>query len=194
MNGYGQDQERYLCGVEVAGEFGEPQKDSQVACSQSYSLNSSFQHQDLSCPGAGENMEPQLTGYLAQTALLPTATAVIALENSHVTANGAVASPSCPSTSDPLSSEGVGGSPSLCTLHVEVCQRPDSTLRCTRLKELVLSMLRQRGTAFGELLLQDFEDPVVKEHVQSVAITDVPQELKVRARQPVDWWLSTVLF
>ena len=181
---YGQDQEHYLCGVEVAGE---PHKDSPASCSQPLSLNSSFQQQDLPHPGAQVDLEPaQFPGDLAQTALLPTA--MMVMENSHITSSDrAIAPPTCPSMSDTQSSEIIrvrGQSPGLCTLHVEVCQRPDSTLRCTRLKELVLSMLRQRGTAFGELLLQDFEDPVVNEHVQSVAITDVPQELKVR-----DWRL-----
>ena len=62
---------------------------------------------------------------------------------------------------------------------MEVCQLAESTVCCSMLKELVLSMLRQRGTAFGELFLQEFEDPVMKEHIQSVSISDVPCQLKV---------------
>lgn len=65
-------------------------------------------------------------------------------------------------------------------LHVEVCQRAHSSMGDTRLKELVLELLAEKGTAFSQLIMDEFEDPVLQEHVLSVSITDTPSELKVR--------------
>ncbi len=68
------------------------------------------------------------------------------------------------------------------TLHVEVCQATSSNMRSSRLKELVLAMLREKGTVFGELFIQEFDDPVLSEHIQSIAIADTPSQIKVRER------------
>ena len=65
-------------------------------------------------------------------------------------------------------------------LHVEVCQRAHSSMGDTKLKEMVLELLAEKGTAFSQLIMEEFEDPVLKEHVLSVSITDTPRELKVR--------------
>ena len=167
----------YLCGVELPLEsIGNNLyvHNNDVSC-----FNTSYQ--DLACPevqaGAGH-----LTECLPQSALLPTASATMSID-SILPSSSLHLSPHPPDIGTDV--YGGGGSPGQYrpTLHVEVCQRPDSTLRCTKLKELVLSMLRQRGTAFGELFLQEFEDPVMKEHVQSVSITDTPHELKVSLGQ-----------
>ncbi len=64
-------------------------------------------------------------------------------------------------------------------LHVEVCQRPHSAMAGTKLKELVVELLMERGTAFSELHIYEFENPILKEHVLSVSITDTPSHLKV---------------
>lgn len=144
-------------------------------------LNTSYQ--DLSCPEEVSISPGYLPSCLPQSAILPTVSATLAMESgltSHVTPCSSPSSNLSPQPPD-SDSYGRGGSPGHYrpTLHVEVCQKGDSTLRCTKLKELVLSMLRQRGTAFGELFLKDFEDPVMREHVHSVSITDVPHEVKV---------------
>ena len=65
------------------------------------------------------------------------------------------------------------------TLHVEVCQRPHSAMAGTKLKELVVELLLERGTVFSELLIVEFEHPILKEHLLSVSITDTPAHLKV---------------
>lgn len=66
------------------------------------------------------------------------------------------------------------------TLHVEVCQHAGSSMRMSKLKDLVMDMLLERGTAFSELVLLEFDDPALKEHIQSISITDTPSELKVK--------------
>ena len=66
------------------------------------------------------------------------------------------------------------------TLHVEVCQHGNSSMRQAKLKELVMDMLLERGTAFSELVLMEFDEPTLKDHVLSISITDTPSELKVR--------------
>lgn len=65
------------------------------------------------------------------------------------------------------------------TLHVEVCQHSSSSMRGAKLKELVRDKLLERGTAFSDLVLLEFDDPILKEHVLSISITDTPSELKV---------------
>lgn len=65
------------------------------------------------------------------------------------------------------------------TLHVEVCQHAHSSMRMSKLKCLVRDMLMERGTAFHELVMHEFDDPIFKEHLVSVSITDTPNELKV---------------
>ena len=86
-------------------------------------------------------------------------------------------------TSPNLPSSPVRGSPKTLpcqpTLHVEICQHSRSNMRSTRVKELVLAMLREKRTVFGELVMNEFDDPVLNDHVQSVALTDTPTQLKV---------------
>lgn len=80
----------------------------------------------------------------------------------------------------PMPSGGGPDAVSKPVLHVEVCQRAHSSMGDTRLKELVLELLAEKGTAFSQLIMEEFEDPVLQEHVLSVSITDTPSELKVR--------------
>lgn len=68
------------------------------------------------------------------------------------------------------------------TLHVEVCQHTHSSMCLSKLKGLVSELLMERGTAFSELYMQDFEDQILKEHVKSITITDTPNDLKVRGK------------
>ncbi len=143
-------------------------------------LQSGIHHVEFAASQLQSGIDPEeYTASQLQSAHMPTASACD-MDNSY--SFGCSVAP--PSDSSPSSShfpphERDSPGDIIYTLHVEVCQRPDSTLRGTRLKEMVLSMLRQRGTAFGEVLLLEFEDPVIKEHVHSVSITDIPQELKV---------------
>lgn len=65
-------------------------------------------------------------------------------------------------------------------LHVEVCQHAHSSMRGSKLKDMVLKLLAERGTAFSQLIIAEFDDPILKEHLVSVAITDTPAELTVR--------------
>lgn len=65
-------------------------------------------------------------------------------------------------------------------LHVEVCQRAHSSMGDSRIKELVLQLLAEKGTVFRQLMVEEFEEPTLKEHVLSVSITDTPGDVKVR--------------
>lgn len=80
------------------------------------------------------------------------------------------------------------------TLHVEVCQKQQSNMRASRLKEMVVELLREKRTTFGELVMTEFEDSVLKEHLQSVSITDTPNELKVRCDDTpmLDWYFTGI--
>ena len=87
--------------------------------------------------------------------------------------------PSLPCPPVPSVREGEHGNKPSPTLHVEVCQHSTSSMRGAKLKELVRDMLLERGTAFSDLILLEFDDPMLKEHVLSISITDTPSELKV---------------
>lgn len=65
-------------------------------------------------------------------------------------------------------------------LHVEVCQHAHSSMRGSKLRDMVLELLAEKGTAFSQLIITEFDDPILKEHLVSVAITDTPAELTVR--------------
>lgn len=187
FNPEGLDEVDYLCGMDLhPGQSSGTHYHHLANNSNSNGHNSSFQ--DLTCsevlPGPGE-----IVDLLPQSSLLPTNSATMTMD-SILTSMGPHLCPSSTPSLSPGPHDGTLARPGLCTaggmqgqfrptLHVEVCQRAESTLPCSRLKELVLSMLRQRGTAFGELFLLEFDDPVMKEHIQSVSISDIPYQLKV---------------
>ena len=47
-------------------------------------------------------------------------------------------------------------------------------------REYAVAQLKMQPTAFGEFTLSDFEDPVLKEHVVSIAVCDIPSSIQVR--------------
>ena len=55
-----------------------------------------------------------------------------------------------------------------------------STLRAKVLKEHAKALLKKKGTTFGDFILTEFEDPVLREHVISISVTDIPKEVQVR--------------
>ena len=130
---------------------------------------------ELSCPevvaGPGQllDMQSALPGMAGH--LLELGSALPALGSSMETAECGGTSPSLPTPS--------GGDHRRPVLHVEVCQRAHSSMGDTKLKDLVLELLAEKGTAFSQLIMEEFEDPVLKEHVLSVSITDTPSDLKV---------------
>ena len=48
------------------------------------------------------------------------------------------------------------------------------------LTERVKILLRKQGTTFGDFIITDFEDPILKEHTVSVSVSDIPNNLQVR--------------
>ena len=169
----------YLCGVELPpGLVPAPQQHLGSKEDQDR------RYRDLTCSEVLPSPEEMLDLH-PQSSFMPTSSATMALDPfmaSMPLSMGALhSSPTAASYGGDFARCGSNTEQCKFTLHVEVCQRADSTLRCSKLKELVLSMLRQKGTAFGELFLQEFEDPLMKEHVRSVSVTDVPYQLKVLA-------------
>uniref|UniRef100_A0A2C9JZN1 Pachytene checkpoint protein 2 homolog n=1 Tax=Biomphalaria glabrata TaxID=6526 RepID=A0A2C9JZN1_BIOGL len=57
--------------------------------------------------------------------------------------------------------------------HVEVLQSPCSTVRRIQIKEKVLDLLHAKKSAFGDLMIQEFEDPFLAQNVQYVALYDI---------------------
>lgn len=55
-----------------------------------------------------------------------------------------------------------------------------STLRAVVLTEHVKALLRKQGTVFGDFIVTEFEDPILKEHAVSVSVSDIPKNLQVR--------------
>lgn len=47
------------------------------------------------------------------------------------------------------------------------------------LREQAKALLCKKGTAFGDFILTEFEDPVLREHVVSLSVSDVPIEVQV---------------
>jgi hypothetical protein len=69
------------------------------------------------------------------------------------------------------------GAPSL---HVEVLQHSCSSLSASVVREYAVAQLKMQPTAFGEFTLSEFDDPVLKEHVVSIAVCDIPTSIQVR--------------
>ena len=69
-------------------------------------------------------------------------------------------------------------------LHVEVCQHAQSSMGDSRVRELVVELLARKGTAFGQLIMDEFEDSVLQQHIVSISITDAPTQLKVWTLPP----------
>lgn len=53
-------------------------------------------------------------------------------------------------------------------------------MRAAMLTERVKILLRKQGTTFGDFIITDFEDPILKEHTVSVSVSDIPNNLQVR--------------
>ena len=66
------------------------------------------------------------------------------------------------------------------SLHVEVLQHSCSSLSASVVREYALTQLKMQPTTFGEFTLSDFDDPVLKEHVVSIAVCDIPSSIQVR--------------
>ncbi|GFO34031.1 pachytene checkpoint 2-like protein [Plakobranchus ocellatus] len=63
----------------------------------------------------------------------------------------------------------------LVVYHVEVLQKPCSTLRASHIKEKVLEFLRAKKTAFGDFIVRDFQDQLLSQNVEYIALCDVDQ-------------------
>ena len=46
-------------------------------------------------------------------------------------------------------------------------------------REYAVAQLKYHPTAFGEFTLTEFDDPVLKEHVVSISVCDVPTAIQV---------------
>ena len=66
------------------------------------------------------------------------------------------------------------------SLHVEVLQHSCSSLSASVVREYAVAQLKMQPTAFGEFTLSEFDDPVLKEHVVSIAVCDIPSSIQVR--------------
>lgn len=60
-----------------------------------------------------------------------------------------------------------------------VCVCVCSTLRASVVREHTKSVLRKQGTASGDFIITEFEDPILKEHVISISVSDIPRDLQV---------------
>uniref|UniRef100_A0A674GDF4 Pachytene checkpoint protein 2 homolog n=1 Tax=Taeniopygia guttata TaxID=59729 RepID=A0A674GDF4_TAEGU len=72
-------------------------------------------------------------------------------------------------------------------IHVEVHQKSSSVAKKEDIRMSVLKLLNRHNIVFGDYKWTEFDDPFLKNNVQSVAIVDT--ELKLEDRQPID--LST---
>ena len=59
-----------------------------------------------------------------------------------------------------------------------------STIRASVLREHAKALLRKKGTAFGDFILTEFKDPILREHVVSLSVSDVPMDLQVWSPLP----------
>ena len=64
-------------------------------------------------------------------------------------------------------------------LHVEVLQHSCSSLSASVVREYAVAQLKMQPTAFGEFTLTEFDDPVLKEHVVSISVCDIPSSIQV---------------
>ena len=69
--------------------------------------------------------------------------------------------------------------PQAVTLHVEVLQQSCSSLSASVVRDYAVAELKRHPTAFGEFTLTEFDDPVLKEHVVSISVCDVPSSIQV---------------
>lgn len=65
-------------------------------------------------------------------------------------------------------------------------------MRAAMLTERVKILLRKQGTTFGDFIITEFEDPILKEHAVSVSVSDIPNNLQVR--QPLLRCLCSKLY
>ena len=71
--------------------------------------------------------------------------------------------------------------PAASPLHVEVLQHSCSSLSAAVVREYVVAQLKRQPTAFGGFTMTEFEDPVLKEHVVSISVCDIPDSVQVVA-------------
>lgn len=71
------------------------------------------------------------------------------------------------------------------SLHVEVLQHSCSSLSASVVREYAVAQLKMQPTAFGEFTLSEFDDPVLKEHVVSIAVCDVPSSIQVNLSRQI---------
>ncbi len=84
-------------------------------------------------------------------------------------------------------------------IHVEVCQNPcrsaivagnhdsvseSSLLPCSTLAPSVVrdhtkALLKKQGAVFGDFIVTDFDNLLLREHVISISVSDIPKELRV---------------
>lgn len=67
-------------------------------------------------------------------------------------------------------------------LHVEVLQHSCSSLSAAVVREYTVAQLKRQPTAFGGFTMTEFEDPVLKEHVVSISVCDIPESVQVRVQ------------
>ncbi|KAK3750322.1 hypothetical protein RRG08_010426 [Elysia crispata] len=63
----------------------------------------------------------------------------------------------------------------LTAYHIEVLQSPCSTMRRTLIIEKVLEFLKAKRTAFGDFIVQEFQDELLSQNVLHIALCDVDQ-------------------
>ena len=81
----------------------------------------------------------------------------------------------------PLSAPASAAASRPATLHIEVLQHSFSSLSESVVREYAVAQLRHHPTAFGEFVLTEFDDPVLKEHVVSISVRDIPTSVRVRS-------------
>ena len=77
-------------------------------------------------------------------------------------------------------SPSTGGCQSVINVLILRCSTLFSTLRAVVLTEHVKALLRKQGTVFGDFIVTEFEDPILKDHAVSVSVSDIPKNLPVR--------------
>ena len=80
------------------------------------------------------------------------------------------------------------------SLHIEVCQAPCSTLRMSQIRDIVRDYLKELGSVIGELEETEFDDPVLKEHVLSILMTDVPNDQVKLIAGNCDLWQEASMY
>ncbi|XP_015273207.1 PREDICTED: pachytene checkpoint protein 2 homolog [Gekko japonicus] len=68
-------------------------------------------------------------------------------------------------------------------IHVEVHQKPNSTVKKEDIKGSILRLLNRHNIVFGDYKWTEFDDTFLTNNVQSVAVVDT--ELKLKERQPI---------